>query len=116
MLGKGQRTLPPNTDVHAAACEMLAFQWAGQGGFEYVVMNRSVNTCTGIPGLGAVADLRPDVFGVKRGADGSPVFIIREFRSGSQTVAELRAKLDQIENALRGLGFENVHTDVLELP
>ncbi len=117
VLGKGQRTLPPNTDVHAAACETLAFQWANQGGFEYVVMNRTTHTCTGIPGLGDAADLRVDVFGVMRGADGQPRFVLREYRSGTQTQQELRAKLDHIKDVLASKGFpeDNIDIDVLEL-
>jgi hypothetical protein len=118
VLGTGQRTVPPNDAIHAAKCEEIAFQWAGQPGFEYVVMNRSIHTCTGLQGLGGVADLRPDVFGVLRGTDGQPVFYIRELRSPSQSRPELEAKLLQIRDALRNLGYlpHQIDTNVIDLP
>lgn len=94
-LGSAQHTGGVNGDVHFLSMESIADQIIQSGMADYVVMNRSIRTCTGfdrldIPG---VWNKRPDLFHVDR--DG--VIHIHEVVSpGSQTARDMWDKIDEI--------------------
>ena len=78
-------------------------------------MNRSLHTGTGLDNLADFAGKRPDVFGVKRGANGNPILFVREIQSPSQTVQQVDANLAAIRQALENLGF-SVDADEILIP
>jgi len=80
------------------------------------LMNRSLHTGTGLDNLADFAGKRPDVFGVKRGANGNPILFVREIRSPSQTFQQVQDNLAAIVQALRDAGFNNIDALAIDLP